>query len=611
MGALQKLFAISDRKEPSLTPPDAAELMTGPYSASHVFSRTLITSTHDFIIVGGGTAGCLLANRLAHSAARPSVLLIEAGTDPSGDEILNPFNRFAVPIIRPDLDYAYTSTPQKNLDGRTIVYERGKGLGGSTLLNYGVYLYGSREDYNRWADIVGDETWRWEHTKESFKQIENYDFSANSAYSQYANPKPVDHGKHGYVKIRLPPVFEKGYAEVLKAFLDTGESLNLDVNSGNPMGVGVWPISSFGDGRTTSATAHLVDRPSNLIVWTDAIVHRLKIDEGRVTGIETADGLATCLKEVILCAGSIDTPRILLLNGIGPAAELEAHGIQVIKDLPGVGKNLADHVVAWLSCEVDGSMNDRYAFEIDAARMVEAKAQWAKDKSGTFAFHYGMLWGAFLKLPSLHDYAEFQALEREQQEFLSRGTVPTYEMSGSPCMWPPDAVLAKGNTYLSANVFLMNPMSRGSITLRSCNPQDPPIIDLAFLDHPYDRRVLRESYRETWKKFYENPFVQPKIQRRLFGAKSLSDADINEFLRENTTSVRHVNGTAKMGRTGDPLSCVDSNFKVYGVGGLRVADLSVCPVIPSNHTQTTAYLVGQKAADKLIAEYHLNEGRTA
>lgn len=289
---------------------------------------------------------------------------------------------------------------------------------------------------------------------------------------------------------------------------------------------------------------------------------------------------ATTRKEVIVCGGSIDTPRLLLLNGIGPKSELEELGIKVVKDLPGVGKQLRDHVMAFLSMEVDGSQNDRYSFETNANMLAEAKAMWEKDKSGTFALHHGVLWGGFLKLPGLEEHPEYQDLSKEWQEFLSKDTVPAYEFIGDCLLWPPGTQLAEGNTYMTAAAFLMNAMSEGSITLRSADPEDKPVIDLAYLEHPYDRRVMREALRETYKKLFENPEIKKDIKRQLFGPKSLSDSDIDEFLREAASTVWHMHGTAKMGKAGDTLACVDPSFRVYGIEGLRVADLSVCPLTP-------------------------------
>jgi choline dehydrogenase-like flavoprotein len=194
-------------------------------------------------------------------------------------------------VLRPDLDYGYGSTPQEQLNNRVIGYTRGKGLGGSSVLNFQVYLRGSGEDYNRWAELVEDETWAWEHTKKSFQQIEDYEFEGAKAYSHLANPDPKDHGKGGKVKVCLPPALERGIEPVIETVVKhSGDNINLDFNNGDPIGIGIFPSSTSKDGRTTSATAHLVDAPSNLEIWTDAVVTRLSFDGFKVVGVETADG---------------------------------------------------------------------------------------------------------------------------------------------------------------------------------------------------------------------------------------------------------------------------------------------------------------------------------
>jgi choline dehydrogenase-like flavoprotein len=315
--------------------------------------------------------------------------------------------------------------------------------------------------------------------------------------------------------------------------------------------------------------------------------------------------IASASKEVILCGGAIDTPKLLLLNGIGPKAELESLGIQVKKDLPGVGKHFKDHVLAFMSVEVDGSLNDRYAFESNPQLVAEAEEMWKKDQTGAGALQHSVLWGGFLKLPGLEDMPEFAQLPSGNREFLLRDAVPTYEICTNLCNWPPGAKLAEGNTYVTASAFLMNPMSEGSITLRSNKPADKPIIKLNYLTHPYDARIFREAVRCTWSKIMLSSSIASASVKTLCGPASLSDADIDAFTRDNAGTVWHANGTVKMGKQGEEGSCVDSQGKVYGVRGLRVADVSICPVTTNNHTQATAYLVGQKIWEKMAKEYKL------
>ena len=281
---------------------------------------------------------------------------------------------------------------------------------------------------------------------------------------------------------------------------------------------------------------------------------------------------------MILSGGFIDTPRLLLLNGIGPASELESLGIKVTHDLPGVGKNVHDHIMAFLVCEVDSSHNNKYAFEHDENQIREADALWTKDKSGPFALHHSALWGGFLKAPGVEAWPEFQALNPAQQEFLARERVPTYEIIGNCLLFPPDTVLPEGSSYMGGVAFLMNAQSAGSVTLKSADPADKPVIDLAYLDHPYDRRAMREAIRLTWTKLFENPDIKKVVKGTIYGPKSLSDEDIDTFVKAALSTVWHGNGSVVMGKREDPLACVDADFRVHGVDGLRVADLSVCPL---------------------------------
>lgn len=279
-----------------------------------------------------------------------------------------------------------------------------------------------------------------------------------------------------------------------------------------------------------------------------------------------------------MSAGALDSPRILLLNGIGPAKELESLGITVVKDLPGIGKNLQDHLFTFLVVEMDASQNTKYAFESNQNMVLEAQALWNKDKSGEMALHNSTVFGGFLKFPGLEDLPEYKALDEDMQKFLCQETVPTYEWCGNGPMIPPGTVLPEGSTYLSLCAFLMNPMSRGSITLSSADPSDKPVIDMAYLEHPYDRRIMMEAMRQTWTKVFDNPDLKKHVKRTLFGPASLSDEDLAAFAKQAAGTVWHANGSIKMGKKDDALACVDPDFKVYGMEGLRVADLSVCPL---------------------------------
>ncbi|KAF2829120.1 alcohol oxidase [Ophiobolus disseminans] len=564
-------------------------------------------STYDFIIVGGGTAGCLLAHKLSRTASKPSILLLEAGSNPDGEYLRAPSHRYSALMLRPDLDHGYVSEPEAGLDGRQVAYARGKGLGGSSILNFGVFLYGSDEDYNRWAELAGgDEDWNWDAAKKAYHAMENYDFAGSAQYKHLADPSTSEHGTSGSLKIGLPPVLEVGVVPQMEALIEAGEKINLDPNSGDPIGISVFPFSYSKEGRTTSAIAHLLDAPGNLEVWTGAKVERLVFSGERVVGVVTEDGReASSTKEVILTAGTIDTPKLLLLNGIGPKPDLEALSIPVKKHLPGVGQNLSDHILSFMSVEVSGTTNERYSFESSPSLQATASDLWAKDNSGSFALHNSTLYGGFHKLPSLHSTPEFSALPGNLKEWLKRPTVPDYEFISNALLWPPGTQLTPGNSYMTFIAFLMNPQSRGSVTLRSNKASDKPVINLNFLTHPYDVVAFREAIRATWTKIIENPGIKPHVRKTLLGPESLSDEDVDKFARETAGTVWHANGTVRMGRE-EAGGCVDSAGKVYGIQGLRVADLSVCPVTTNNHTQSTAYFVGSVVGGKVVREWGLD-----
>jgi hypothetical protein len=234
--------------------------------------------------------------------------------------------------------------------------------------------------------------------------------------------------------------------------------------------------------------------------------------------------------------------------------------------------------MVFMCVETDTEHNNKYGFESNEALVREAEEAWARDKTGAFDVYNNTLWGGFLKVPGLEEFPEFKALNPELQEFLAREKTPTYEFCANCILVPRGTVLPEGSSYLTTVAFLMNAQSQGSVTLRSADAKEPPVLDLGYLQHPYDVRIMREAIRQTWTKVYENPEVKPHIKGTIYGPKSLSDEDVDEFMRAGATTVWHGNGTAMMGKPDNPLACVDSDFRVYGVPGLRAVDLSVCPL---------------------------------
>ena len=283
-------------------------------------------------------------------------------------------------------------------------------------------------------------------------------------------------------------------------------------------------------------------------------------------------------KEIILSAGSFDTPKILMLSGIGPREELARHGIQTIKHLPGVGKSMKDHPAVFMTALMHPGFTERMAFETNAAALETAAAQWKKDGTGRFATERQSLLIMFNKLPEIYNTEEFRALPEDVKEYLQRETVPTYEATFGGPKFPPTVDIPLGMEYLGVTVFCMNAQSEGNVTLASSDPADAMVIDPGTLTHPFDRRVLLDSLTESLKIFKSMKQYKEGFVSWLMGPKSESREDLETFLEEQTLLVWHASGTVKMGKKGDENACVDSEFKVSGLERLRVVDMSVTPV---------------------------------
>ncbi|EQL30526.1 hypothetical protein BDFG_07010 [Blastomyces dermatitidis ATCC 26199] len=424
---------------------------------------------------------------------------------------------------RPDLDFGHLTTPQTSLKGQVLPYLRGKGPGGCSNVNFLTYLRGAGEDYNFWAELVGDESWKWEHTLRRFKEIETFHADLSEDMKKYSNPLPEYHGYDGPLHVSLPAQLEAGVSELFDAAARYGLPLNTDPNSGNPIGMSLPPTTTYKSYRWTSESIYTNYRPANLKMVTDIKIAKVIFENKVAVGVETVDGRKfTANQEVILSAGAFDTPKILLLSGIGPTQELTQHNIETLHDLPG--------------------------------------------------------------------------------EHLAKDSVPHYEAFLAGPHFPPTYVIPEGTSYLSIVVCLMNMQSKGEVTLKSANATNHPVIDPNYMSHPFDRKMLTLAIRETMK-FFESGAILQEFKAYVLALRSQSDEDIHEFIDENLLPVFHANGTVKVGKSDDPTACTGKDFRVYGVEKLRVVDLSVCPMTPNNHSQPTAYLVAQTAAEKVIAEY--------
>ncbi|KAL2832610.1 hypothetical protein BDW59DRAFT_181040 [Aspergillus cavernicola] len=563
--------------------------------------------TWDFIVVGSGPAGSTLASKLASTASTPAILLLEAGPQKDAKSLRVDGQRWTT-FQRPDMNWGYKTTAQENCNGREIDYSRGKVLGGGSAINFGIYTVGARDDYDKWAELVGDEMFNWENMQGRFKELECFTGEIrDERYRHFATPKVEDHGRAGKLKVGYPVELDEDVPLVMEAFQEAGLQANLDHNSGDPIGISLGINSAFQGVRVTAGDL-LVDKPRNLEIQTEKTVTRVVFEDDRAVGVEVDGEIFLANKEVILCAGSLDTPRILMHSGIGPPAQLSAFNIPLLFPLPAIGQGLRDHPFAPLCLARAPNTNTRNAFYSNTTAMDTAMTQWQQDGTGPWSKHATQLVMGWLKSPGTLGSKEFANLDEETREFLTRPTIPHYEIASHFPIHMLVPGLITDYSYLCLAVFLMNGQSRGEVTLQSADPTVPLLFNPNLLSHPYDRRVCVEGYKELLAVTRHPSFAKDTVST-ILGPASESDEDILAFWRDTVGTAWHMTGTVKMGKAGgeeEKDAAVDSSFRVFGVKGLRVADMSVVPVLTNNHTQATAYVVGGTCADVLIAEYGLD-----
>ena len=383
----------------------------------------------DFVVVGAGPAGCMMATRLAKSPQRPSVLLVEAGckndqksTRIDAERWLTRFN--------PTLAWGYKTVPQSYLDNLVLTYDRGKGLGGSSLTNFSAWTVGASDDYDEIARIVGDDEWKWTSAKERYKRITDYYADPNdipSEWTSYVSPKQGDHGHEGPIKVGFPTVWEKSLKTAMDTWIETGIPRNPDPNSGNPLGLAVCVNSARMGLRSTAADA-LVDAPPNLSIALESEIAKVIFDSNKAVGVETLDCKRFFVtKEVIICSGSLDTPRILMHSGIGPRDQLENFGIPILHANKHVGQHMMDHYHVAFDYARANHTSERQNYYQSKELQVAARIQWEKDQSGPLSELGCSLGIAYLKMDRMFNTPEFQSISKEQQTFMQKPTVPLWE----------------------------------------------------------------------------------------------------------------------------------------------------------------------------------------
>lgn len=550
----------------------------------------LENTAFDYIIIGGGSAGCLLANRLS---ADPSnhVLLLEAGQKDSYPWIHIPVG-YLYCIGNPRTDWMYTTEPEKGLNGRSQRYPRGKTLGGCSSINGMIYMRGQARDYDNWAKITGDDSWNWQNALEAFKAHEDhYRLDKGADPLTGSNSRFSDmHGHGGEWRIEK----QRLRWDVLDSFSDAAVEMGInkteDFNSGDNAGVGYFDVNQRSGWRWSTSKAFLrpVQSRPNLTVWTEAQVETL-------TFLTDANGTLRCSgvvvqhqgqskvvlagREVILSAGAVNSPQILQLSGIGPAALLKSHGIKVVVDAP-VGENLQDHLQIRAVFKVNGT---RTLNTLANSLFGKAKigAEYLFKRSGPMSMSPSQL-GAFTRSDPSRPHAN---LEYHVQPL-------SLEAFGEDLHDFPAVTISVCN---------LNPSSRGHVRIGSANFRDAPKISPNYLTTEDDRKVAADSLRQV-RQIMGQPAMQ-SYQPEEFkpGIQHQSDAELAKLAGDIANTIFHPVGTVKMGQNNDATAVLDPHLRVKGLAGLRVVDASIMPKITSGNTNSPTLMIAEKAAGWILS----------
>ena len=565
-------------------------------------------TTFDYIIVGAGTAGALLANRLSMDASK-RILLIEAGPKDDYHWIHIPVG-YLYCIGNPRTDWLYNTEPDAGLNGRSLRYPRGKTLGGCSSINGMIYMRGQARDYDHWAQLVGDPSWGWSESLPHFMLHEDHYKGASELHGARGFPPSLmqSDGNPYRELLRRRNAGGEWRVEkqrlrwdVLDAFalaaVQAGIPTTDDFNRGDNEGVGYFEVNQKTGWRWNTAKAFL--RPTcyarpNFELWTNAQVSKLLLEPAnattamRCTGVQVWDGngmvSATARCEVILCAGSIGSIQILELSGIGASQHLQALGIPVQKDIPGVGENLQDHlqIRAVFKVQNTTTLNVRAGSLWGKAKI---GLEYAFKRSGPMSMAPSQL-GAFTRSDPSQPYPN---LEYHVQPL-------SLEAFGQP--------LHRFNA-ITTSVCNLNPTSRGSIHIKTPDFEDAPAIAPNYLSTEVDRKIAADSLRTTRNIMAQDALKIFTPQEYKPGVQYQTDAELAKLAGDIATTIFHPVGTAKMGRTdgthNDPMAVVNARLQVRGVTGLRVVDASVMPLITSGNTNAPVLMIAEKAA-QWIAE---------
>jgi choline dehydrogenase len=518
---------------------------------------------YDYVIVGAGSAGCVLANRLTEDPAT-TVLLIEAGGPDEAQEIHIPAAFSA--LFKTPLDWAYETEEQPHLHNRKLYWPRGKVLGGSSSINAMVYIRGNRRDYDYWSEL-GNEGWSYADVLPYFKKSENEERGELGASEYHATGGPLN-----VTDLRTINPLSRAFVE---AGVEAGIPLTNDFNGAEQDGVGIYQVTQRGGLRHSAAVGYIhpiLGRP-NLTLQTHAHVSHVVCEGTRAVGVAYVQNgelqQVNANKEVILSGGTINSPQLLMLSGIGPADQLKALGITVVADLPGVGQNLQDHpaiVVLYASTQ---------AISLAHAQTAENLQDFIEKKLG----------------PLTSNVAEGGAFVRTRADLpmpdLQYHFAPVYYLNHG-------FTVPEGDGYTIAPCVL-HPKSRGYIALRSTNPTEAPVIQPNYFADEADMQVLVEGVKLARKIGEARAFAPFRDVETHPGAQAQSDEEIAEFIRNHVETLYHPVGTCKMGN--DSRAVVDAHLRVRGIEGLRVIDASIMPTVVGGNTNAPTIMIAERAAD--------------